>query len=148
MTTILNSELINELTAFFLRRDSWQDWTPTITQSGNVTVTVNYARYVVLAQSVIVRAKLTVTGSGTAGNAVVIGGIPTAIQPANSGGLSIIGIGNIQDSGTAQYVGALWANTASDWRLIAHNQTNFVGVTPSFALANGDIIGFQAAYER
>lgn len=126
----------------------WADWTPTVTQSGSVTVTVTYARYFTAGKLVVLQAKLGVTGTGTTNNAIVISGIPTAIQPASSGGLSVVGTIDIQDTGTAQYVGALIAVGANDLRGLADGLGNYIGITPNFALANTDIISFQAAYER
>src|SRR5512138_2983596 len=63
----------------------WAAWTPTVTQSGAVTVTVTYARYCLVGKVCHVQARLAVTGSGTETNAIVIGGQPAAIQPRYSG---------------------------------------------------------------
>ena len=149
MTAIYNSEQINELAAFFLTRDSFQSWTPTVTQLGSVTVTVNYARYLVLGPLAFTIGRLTVTGSGTAGNAIEIGGQPTALQTAHSGGSrDVIGTAVVLDSGTTRYEGALTATSPTVWRIQLDSQTSVLGSTPSFALAAGDEIGFLAAFER
>lgn len=148
MSDLYDSQKINELSAFFLTTHPWQTWTPTVTQSGAVTVTVTYAKYIALAQTVILRAYLSVTGAGTAGNAIVIGGLPSPLAPAHTGTISVIGTGQIQDTGTAQYVGSLVAVGAADLRIMTDGNSTYAGVTPSFALASGDIISFMASYER
>lgn len=124
----------------------WIDWTPTVTQSGAVTVTVTFARYVVQGNTVQLRASLAVTGTGTIANPVVIGGLPTPLSPVNVAG--VVGEIRIFDSGTAFYVGSLEIFTATSFKGFAHLETDAIGVDPSFALANGDNISFQAAYER
>lgn len=146
MTALVNSELVTELGTFFLTRDSWRTWTPTVTQSSGVTITVAYARYVVLAQTVILQADLIVTGSGTGGNAIVIGGIPVA--PAHTGAFFPIGAAVINNFGTASYNCAVVPVGANDFRLLGYNTAGYVGVSPNFALAPSDAIAFTAMYER
>lgn len=124
----------------------WTDWTPTITQSVSVTATVNFARYTIIGNTVITQARLAVTSAGTTNNAIIIGGMPTAMSQANIP--SEIGIIIINNAGTGFYVGMLVVAAANDWRGRAHLETNYIGITPNFALASGDFIGFQAAYER
>lgn len=51
------TDLVNELTTYFLTRDAWRDWTPTVEQSSPVTVTVANARYIVMGNLVIVNVK-------------------------------------------------------------------------------------------
>jgi len=127
----------------------WVDWMPTVTQSGAVAVTVNYARYVVMANMVVGQARLTVTGSGTAGNAIIIGGMPVLDQPVRNGSnVDIMGSMLVLDSGLAFYHGALVAVGGADWRGIAHNLANYIGITPSFGLVATDVIGIEFAYER
>ena len=127
-------------------RPRWVDWTPTVDQNGAVAVTVTLARYMILGDLAVVQAYLAVTGAGNAGTAISIQGQPTAIQSANNA--VHIGVGRVDDTGTASYVGALYATGATDWRIRAHLETANIGADPSFALANGDYIWLQAAYER
>lgn len=124
----------------------WTDWTPTVTQSGSVTVTVSYARYFTDGKKVDLIASLAVTGTGTIANPVVIGGLPAALSPAS--GVVVVGIIRIFDTGTAFYVGAMEVFTATSFKGFAHLETDAIGIDPSFALANGDLITFQATYER
>lgn len=148
MSTKLGDSFVNEQEVNFLTRDSWQNWTPTVTQGVAVGITVDYARYVVLANTVIVQARLAITSAGTAGNAIVIGGIPAAVAPVRGGTfLDVIGTMIVQDTGTAYYHGGLVSSGVTNWVAMAHNGAQ-IGVAPNFALANGDYIGIQATYER
>lgn len=126
----------------------WINWTPTVTQSGSVTVTVTLAQYMIIGDTVLVAVRLTVTGSGTIGNVIVIAGQPVAMQPASAGTYYCIGNGMIADSGTAFYNCAVIALTATDWRFMGYSVTNYMGATPSFALASNDQITFTAIYKK
>lgn len=126
----------------------WTDWAPTVTQSGSVTVTVNYARYMIIQNTAIIQVSLEATAGGSAGNPVIIGGQPDVIAVANLGGtFSVIGSGFVEN-GATRYAGQLVAAGANDWRFIVSGNTGTMGATPSFALASGDEISFIAMYER
>lgn len=121
----------------------WVDWTPTVTQSGSVSVTVSYAKYVAIGETIHLRVLLTVTGSGSAGNAIEVSA-PSGMEPAYGGG--IIGAGLINDSGTAQYLGVIvWNGSVMRVRSDA---AGYIGVNPSFALASSDTISLVATYEK
>jgi len=129
-------------------RPRWIDWTPTVNQGGAVAVTVTVARYMVLGDLAVVQARLDVTGAGVAASHIVIAGQPAAIQSANAADAMMLGGAWVYDNGAALYVGALVTMAATDWRIICHNEVDFCGVDPSFALTAGDAILLQAAYER
>lgn len=127
----------------------WVDWTPTVTQGVAVTLTVDYARYMLLDQSVVTVVNLDITSAGTNGSAIVIGGVPTIIQPAETGLVDVIGNGIINTvAPVVNHHGALISVGVSDWRFVADGSSNYVGFNPAFALANTDKISFQASYER
>jgi len=123
----------------------WQDWTPTVDQDGAVAATVTAAQYCVMGESCLVRAILNVTGAGAAGNAIVISGQPAAVQAAAGG---ILGAAMIWDNGAGFYVGVAYVQAATDWRIFCHNETNAAGISPNFALANGDVIYLSLSYKR
>lgn len=126
----------------------WTSWTPTVTQSVGVTVTVSYAKYMIIGNVAIVLVRLTCTTAGTTNNNIVIGGQPAIIQPVDTGANAVIGSGMILDIGAGHYQGSLIAVGATDFRFRRDDATNsYVGQSPNFALANTDQIGFQAAYE-
>jgi hypothetical protein len=123
-------------------------WTPTVTQSGSVAVSVAYATYKVRGRTCHVEARLTVTGSGTGGNDIVIGGAPAAIQPTNVGAnLSPIGVAIVEDAATAYYSGLVITYGAADWRVREANTRGICGTNPNFALASGDDIVINCTYD-
>lgn len=117
-------------------------WTPTITQSGAVTKTVNYAVYVLIGDLCYITAQMTMTGAGTGANDIVISNLPKT--PAANG---VYGTGYVNNDGTAFYVGAaiyIASNGGISFR--AHLETDDIGSDPNFALASGDSINFTAIY--
>ncbi len=142
-------ELNEIMQSDFLTNHAWVTFAPTVTQSGAVSLTVTFARYIVLANTVIVQARLAITGAGTGNNAIVIAGLPTAILPGNTvASEHVVGTGLVNDVGTLFYQGALVYVGVNDFRMQAHGVTGVIGITPNFALANGDFIGFQGSWER
>ncbi len=123
------------------------NWTPTITQSGSVTITSSDCWYIIRDKICHLRAELVVTGSGSAGNNIVIGGIPTAAQPANlAANTASLGRAIVYDSGTAVYLGFVVPNSAaSSFVMRDTNTRNIIGT--SFALANNDRITITCNYE-
>lgn len=123
---------------------AWTDWTPTVDQGGAVAATVTWAKYKVVNGIKFVEVRLTVTGAGSAGSVIKIGGQPAAIQSTTTG--IVPGQVIITDTGTAYYVGNIRVQGATEWRFIAHNSGSEMGATPNFALANTDLIEFSAVY--
>lgn len=125
----------------------FSDWTPTITQLGAVTITVNYARYIRLGDLVVVNINVETTAAGTTGNAIVIGGQPAAIQPAQLAGVFPVLGEALVENGTTRYVGAVYAVTATEWRVWDSGASGNAPLGTGFALASGDEISLFAAYE-
>lgn len=133
-------EIYNEVMA---KIAAFTTFTPTLTQSGAVSKTVATGAYIKLGKLIIGNVTLLVTGSGTGGNAIVMG-LP--FDTAYNGNLCI-GSGWVYDASTVTgYSGSLIRGGASTCIIWAHNQTNNVGSTPSFALASGDQISYQFCY--
>jgi hypothetical protein len=122
---------------------AWSTWATTLEQSGSVTHTVDLAKYVQIGKLCIVTCNLTVTGSGTAGNTIVVGNLPVAI----SGAFGSLGSGKVIDTSTLGYCATVGINTSTSVLFIGWAQGNAIGVTPSFALASGDKISFMIMYE-
>jgi hypothetical protein len=128
-------------------RTSEGTWTPTVTQGVGVAVTVTAASYRIVGKICHTEVILKVTGAGTGGVLIIIGGQPAIIQPTNILAEFLpIGICGVFDVGTAFYYGFVTPQTATDWRLRDSNTQNHMGVNPNFALANGDYINFTATY--
>ena len=121
-------------------------WTPTITQSGTVTKTVNYATYQRSGSWVSIVAGMTMTGAGTAANAIIVGNLPIAIANFTSG-LTPIGTGLIQDISVAAYQGFCIPVSTTSFATVSVVTTSSIGAAPSFALASGDIVTFTIHYQ-
>lgn len=116
-------------------------WTPTVTQSGAVTLTATYAKYSCIGSLVYLNAYIAITSAGTTNNIIYVGGLP--ITPVRDG---VYGSFIVIDTGTGRYVGSASANTSNQVYFTVHNVGSSVGVAPNFALANGDIIQFTVIY--
>jgi len=78
---------------------TWQDYTPSWTQSATITKTVNFARYTQFNKIVMGSVKMTATSAGTANNKVLVG-LPVA---ASSNQFALGTMNFYDDSGTDQF---------------------------------------------
>jgi hypothetical protein len=121
-------------------------WTPAVTQSVSVTVTVSYAVYSRVGRRIWFDVLLTVTGAGTAANDVTISLPVTAVLA----GLRI-GSGTIQDvSASLEYWGPLVNTSTTVARIKSTNATvnTYLGTSGFTAgLAAGDFVFLQGTYE-
>lgn len=124
----------------------WVDWTPTVDQNGAVTHTATYARCKLDNDEVIIRARLAITGSGSAGTRIEVGGLPYSV--ASVGGLNTLGDCVIDDNGTTTYEGGVVTADATTLLFRIDQGGGFIGASPSFGLASGDDISFTIQYER
>lgn len=127
----------------------WYTFTPTVTQSGSVTVTVVLARYKIVEKICHMEIILSVTGTGSAGNNIVIGGIPAAAAIKNQlGGLLPVGFATVLDNGTTLYTAQVNDNASGTSVVLRDTNTaGIIGTNPSFALANGDALVLNMTYE-
>ena len=121
---------------------TWKAYTPTWTQSATITKTVNWARYTQIGRTVHCSVKMTATGNGTGGNAVLIG-LPVNAS-ANNG---IMGMAHFSTSGQ------------TNGRLVLYNNATTVRFSTSLAAAitfgssyttqvvSGDVVHLQFSYE-
>lgn len=123
---------------------AWESYTPTLTQPGAITKTVTYARYTQINKLCIVNARLDVTGTGTGGNAVVVG-VPLTAATSTL----VLGTASIYDSSAGiTYSGACYfASTTTvgfvgDW-----SGNNQFGVVPNIPLGANDQIHISISYE-
>ncbi len=130
---------------------TYTSWTPTVTQSGSVTVTVNFAKYIKIGKFVSGYANLTVTGTGTALNNIVIS-VP--LTAANASSFATAGVSTVFDSSAnTVYPGLLSLPTTTTFQLPVANATALNGLQNlgyaqfSAALASSDQIGFSFQYE-
>lgn len=121
----------------------WTSYTPTLDQNGTRTATINYAEYCQINKIVFCNVDLTCTTTGSAGNAISVT-LPVTGVASNAG----FGSGIFYDSSATDVrivdVGA--GGSSVSFR--ANDSTNnVVGVTPSVALGNNDVISFSIVYE-
>jgi hypothetical protein len=118
----------------------WTAYTPTLEQNGVITTTVNYAEFCQINKLVFCNVDLTCTTTGSAGNAITVS-LPTSF----TGGLFCWG--------------QFFDSSASDVRLVTGvvvgsnlgfyadaSSTNVLGISPSVALGNNDVISFSVIY--
>lgn len=124
-----------------------QSWTPAITQSGAVTVTVTKALYLRRGPEVTTWVNLSVTGSGSAGNAIACT-LPVNADTSTHANTDLIGSGVIIDTGTAVYPCTVNLNSSASQIVFGGGNSGGgnIGQAPSFALASGDGIRFRASY--
>lgn len=145
-----NASLIRkvDLDAIFpLGAGAWTAYTPTLTQSGTVTKTVDSARYTQVGKTITAQVYLTVTGSGTGGVGVLVG------LPVTAKNASCSGNGWLLDTSAGRfYAGSTYMSPGFTTVGImigdAAGVTNIAGAAGFTAgLASGDIITMTFSYE-
>lgn len=128
---------------------AWTSWTPTLTQSGAVTKTVTYAKYLKLGRTVLGQVALVAAGAGTANNAITVSMPFTAVNGSNMPA----GAGYVFDSSAGTlYPAVLLNSTTAVWSFLPSSAAGSTvlgasGAPMSAALASGDTIQFSFHYE-
>jgi hypothetical protein len=127
---------------------AWTTWTPTVTQSGSVTVTNTRSRFARYGRTIHWTMDLSVTGSGTGGNAIEVS-LPVAA--AASAGV-IGGTGLLTDSSTSDvFPFIIDPSTTTTVQLKSTSSSSGSGLLGvavfTAALASGDIIRASGTYE-
>ena len=124
----------------------WVDWTPAVTQSGAVTVTVTEAKYCVIGKVCHVYANLAITGTGSAGS-VISCSLPVACA-ASATHSPGVAAGMYYDNPTRDYplVVRVTSATTVAFATVSADGNGWLGITPSFAAANTDELSFSATY--
>ncbi|MGE3448693.1 MAG: hypothetical protein AB7H92_14060 [Microbacteriaceae bacterium] len=130
------------------RLGAWLSVTPTLVQSGAVTKTTTYARYRRNGRSISYQGLLSVTGTGTGSNAVLVGtGGITAVQ---SGG-AVVGSGYIYDaSANLRYPAVVALISTTTLGFVGTNGTsaaNLGAADFTAGLASGDVITWAVEFE-
>lgn len=121
-----------------------QSFTPTLTQSASVTASTAAGRYFRLGSWVFYTVRLVASSSGTAGNAIVIGGLPVAA--ADTSVAAAPGWANFTRSSNPVYPLAAHWNTSTSVRFFANAGTNVFGINPAVTLASGDEMNVTGFY--
>jgi hypothetical protein len=126
----------------------WTAYTPTVTQNGTRTVTVNHAEYCQINKLCLVNLDVTLTDAGTTANLVTVT-VPVNFSSATTARVS--GSGLLYDlSATDVVLLTAVYNSASTVRFVTETTTDPVsglGVNPAFALASGDVLSLSLVYE-
>lgn len=126
--------------------EAWTAFTPTLSQNGARTLTVQYARYLKLGRIAHVQIMVTATNAGTAANAIIIGAIPAAIAPLQTGTSRHCGTALTVVGGTHRIVSCVPV-LSTTIQFMGYGVSNYLGVDPSVALANGDTMACTLMYE-
>lgn len=126
----------------------WTSWTPTVTQSGSVAVTVNTATYQRTGRMITCRMQVTCTGTGTGATAIVIGGMPVTAAVS----VGAFGQGYLYDASapaTYPFIVTLASSTTFNLSSTSANAATIsLGVTSfTAALTTNDIINCSFTYE-
>jgi len=129
-------------------------FSPTLTQSGSVTLTTATGRYFHIGYRCMLHIFLDLGGTGTTSNDLVVGAIPAAIAPKSSGTLgsatdTYTGTGYYFDSGTTNYTIVPFFDTSSTlrFRWTGSTGTTNMGSGPAFAAAAADSLIIDIFYE-
>ena len=149
-TSRLYNIYFNGNTAYLLNPSSvWISYTPTLSQSANVTFTTNESRYKLIDNNTVVWTfKLTATSAGTAANVVKLS-LP--ITPAAGFDYFVVGDGYIFDANTSLgYTCSIPLINTSPGEISfssgSGTTANYFGVTPAITLASGDTISGTITY--
>lgn len=132
----------------FVSVDGWEAYTPTLVQSAAVTKTVTYAKFMRIGRTIFGQMLLTVTGTGTAANAVKAG-LPVAAATADP---VVFGPAYVFDSSAnLLYTAVATRATSTEVQFLAtvNGAATAVLGAASFtaALATGDLINVSFHYE-
>jgi hypothetical protein len=125
--------------------DTWDTWTPTLTQSATITATLTFNLWARVGRKATGTASFAATSAGTALNAVQISLPTTAAVAANTP----IGTWWYNDNGTGYYSGIVVANTTTTgqlWVAGGTARTASFGVDPAVTIASGDILTVNLDY--
>jgi hypothetical protein len=130
---------------------TWSTWTPTVTQSANVTVSTTNCRFVRIGKTVIGQVGIVVTGSGTAGNRI---DITPPVTPNTATVFLTIGGGWFYDASTGNCYPATASfvdntkMTIQPTNTFYANGVQYLGISQfTGGLASDDQIWFTFTYE-
>lgn len=126
---------------------TWQNWTPIIKQPSALGFTNTRSRYCQMGKLVHFMTYMTVTAAGVINNAINVS-VPVPMVAGSTNlvvGHFWVSASQISPPNVAGIVVAVDVNSV---QLIMGGQpSNFVGATPSFALASGNLVMVSGTYE-
>jgi hypothetical protein len=125
-------------------RGEYGTWTPQLWQPASVGVFIHRAVYHLIGDTATTQIRVGVTAAGTAANAIQIRNQPAAIQSVATS--ELIGHFMYIDQGVAFYTGAVFSTSSTIWQLVVTGYGNYLGLAPSFAIANTDTLWANCTY--
>lgn len=122
---------------------AWSTFTPTVSQGGVITFTLNQARYQQIGKVLAMQVQMTFTSTGVPANDIVVGNLPVNALTANVD----LPIGTFRYDGTAIRVGAVCQPTITTVKFQVDNQAGFLGTAPSVGLLAGQVLSFVTTCE-
>lgn len=129
----------------------WSTWTPQLYQNGNLTSTINHARYTRIGDTAIVQGKVSATQAGTAGQQIEIRNLPYALEAA--GDYTVTGNGVYWD-GSLRWLLHTESLPTATATAFGYDSAPFAaygggrfGSSPSKAVASGHFVSFALTYE-
>lgn len=137
-----------EVNTFNPATSRWATWTLTITQGVTVTHTPTFMRYFNIGGMIVVAGRTTCTSSGTAGQGIVLTGMPDRVA-AHKTNTSAVGVGLVREvtPGLVYYEATMIFGTNDGLSFIVGGTNNFLGALPNIQLVSGWTMGFTVAYE-
>jgi hypothetical protein len=136
-----NQDVRDNITAI----SEWSSYTPTVTQSGAVTMIVNYSKYRWYGGTAEVIVHMTANGSGSSGSAILVS------LPVDSAVAALsVGVGLVSDADSGlHYPAQMITNTATQvaFHRMDSATAGIIGVDPAIGLASSDILRFTIRYE-
>jgi hypothetical protein len=118
---------------------NWLDWTPQLYQNGNVTSTVNFAKYLIVGNTIIWTFGISATAAGSSGQSICIRSLPWTFSTSRT-----VGSFYYLDQGSSYYAGtALYVVGDPGLRFITTSAGGYLGTNPAFAVASSDSLSAQ-----
>lgn len=121
-------------------------WTPTVTQPSDITISASNAVYVSVGPLIYLSIFVQLGSAGTSGQHVTVSGLPAVIRPQITGSHFTIGNFTYYDAGNTTYAGSAVYVATNSVKFLTHNNSNYLGATPSFAVASGDELWVNCIY--
>jgi hypothetical protein len=131
------------VTAGMVASEAWTPFTPTLTQSGAVTFTISYAKYLRIGRLIVAEVWLAVTGTGTGAVKVSVGVPVVGVVDNVCGSFHLVDV-----SAGLNYTGVAYMEGTNTIIGIANAQTaGFGQASFTAALASGDTVRYSIMYE-
>lgn len=147
--SVLNETVWDAMVSNFLwlggTTAAFANWTPTLTQTGALTITAPAGRYWQIGKLVIATFDLTINSAGTGGAVMTLGAIPVAsrIVASTIGGFAWYFDNSVV---TNYHLAPVWASSTT-CTFVANASTGGFGANPAVTAAASDFLRGTLVYE-